>query len=162
MTEFNLHKTLGYAIIHTSRLLNNNMNLKMCSICPEGESITREQGAVLLLLSKGRDQEMIQSDLAELMDKSKSAVLRTIDILEKKGYVTRMSVPDDRRKNRLEVTDKGKEIARYVVEMIETNNKLLIDEIGEQDMCTFFKVLEVIQRRLESDQQKLQAAIAGS
>src|SRR6267154_6834260 len=112
--------TLGFAIVHTGKLLLKRINGTFASLSPE---ITFEQMGVLYFISRNKSKEMIQQDIAEVMDKTKSAILRSIDILEKKGFVKRLPVAGDRRKNVIELTESGKGI------ICEMHKKFL-----EQDM----------------------------
>src|SRR5277367_4396252 len=104
-----LTDTLGFAIVHTGKILVKTINGMFANLTSE---ITFEQMGVLYFISRNKDKEMIQQDIAEVMDKTKSAILRSIDILEKKRFVRRLSMPGDRRKNVIELTESGKSIVR--------------------------------------------------
>ena len=89
--------TLGFMIVHTGKLLLKTINLSFAGINKE---ITFEQMGVLYFISRNDGKkDMIQQDIAEIMDKNKSAVLRSIDILEQKSFVKRVPALGDRRKN---------------------------------------------------------------
>jgi len=88
--------TLGFMIVHTGKLLLRSINSTFSSLTKE---ITFEQMGVLYYISRSTNKEMIQQDIAEVMDKTKSAILRSIDLLEEKGFVKRQPVAGDRRKN---------------------------------------------------------------
>ena len=64
-------------------------------------------GSFILSPGTRGKKDMIQQDIAEIMDKNKSAVLRSIDILEQKGFVKRVIAQGDRRKNIITLTDTG-------------------------------------------------------
>src|SRR5512138_2747446 len=70
-------------------------------------TITLEQLGLLHAISENK-AEVAQQDMADLMGKDKSAILRLIDSLEKKRLVVRTNDPQDRRKNVLVVTQQGK------------------------------------------------------
>src|SRR5674476_1177219 len=97
--------TLGFMIVHTGKLLLKTINGAFSGITKD---ITFEQLGVLYYISRSANKEMIQQDIAEVMDKTKSAILRSIDILEEKGFVKRLPVAGDRRKNVIELTGSGK------------------------------------------------------
>lgn len=73
--------TLGFMIVHTGKLLLKTINGAFSGITKD---ITFEQLGVLYYLSRSTSKEMIQQDIATIMDKTKSAILRSIDILEEK------------------------------------------------------------------------------
>ena len=67
-----------------------------------------------------------QTELAELNGKDKNVIVKTIDRLEKNGWVERRSVGDDRRTNSLFVTGEGeKVIERYWTSLVERQNEAL-------------------------------------
>jgi DNA-binding MarR family transcriptional regulator len=79
--------------------------------------------------------DLIQREIAELVKKDKSAVLRHIDLLEQKGLLKRTSAANDRRRNIINITELGRQF------IIEINKKadefftfisdgLTISEIG--------------------------------
>jgi DNA-binding MarR family transcriptional regulator len=92
-------------------------------------------------------KELIQQDIAVIMEKTKSAILRTIDILEEKGYVKRMSSPGDRRKNIIELTDNGKAVIDEMHQQFLGQDILLKEGITENELETCMCVLAKIQRK---------------
>ena len=69
--------TLGFMIVHTGKLLLKAINGNFLSLTND---ITFEQMGVLYFISRSNNKEMIQQDIAAVMDKTKSAILRSIDI----------------------------------------------------------------------------------
>ena len=139
-----LPETLGFRIVHTGKLLLKTINLKFAGITNE---ITFEQMAVLYFISRSAGKDVIQQDIAELMDKNKSAVLRSIDILEQKGYVKRVQVPGDRRKNVLEITENGTTVIAKMHEIFLKQDQVLTDGINETSLETCMNVLSEVLRR---------------
>lgn len=144
MTCKELPQTLGFRIVHTGKLLLKTINLKFAGITNE---ITFEQMGVLYFISRSVGKDVIQQDIAELMDKNKSAILRSIDILEEKGYVKRVQVRGDRRKNVLEITENGTLVICKMHEIFLKQDQVLTDGIDETSLETCLNVLsEVLQR----------------
>ncbi len=139
-----LPETLGFRIVHTGKLLLKTINLKFAGITNE---ITFEQMAVLYFISRSAGKDVIQQDIAELMDKNKSAILRSIDILEQKGYVNRGQVAGDRRKNVLEITENGTAVIYKMHEIFLKQDNVLTDGIDEASLETCMKVLTEVLRR---------------
>ena len=126
--------TLGFMIIGSGKTLLKKFNADLVTLNSE---ITFEQMGVLYYISKNREKKMIQQDIAELLNKTKSAVLRIIDILEEKKFLTRVSMLNDRRKNVIQLTEKGWEIIDKMHEKFleldkELNNGITKDE---QEKC---------------------------
>lgn len=90
---------------------------------------------------------MIQQDIAEIMEKNKSAVLRSIDILEQKGFVKRVPAQGDRRKNVIELTERGKCVIDRMHEFFLGQDLLLKEGISQDQLATCIDVLSKIRQK---------------
>lgn len=99
--------TLGFTIINTGKKLLKCINMEFVSLNSE---ITFEQMGLLYYISRNSERNIIQQEIADLLNKTKSAVLRTLDILEEKVFLKREGMVNDRRKNVIQLTDKGCDI----------------------------------------------------
>ncbi len=136
--------TLGFMIVHTGKLLLKTINGAFSGITKD---ITFEQLGVLYYLSRSKTKEMIQQDIATIMDKTKSAILRSIDILEEKGFVKRLPVAGDRRKNVIELTSSGKSVVDIMHDKFLGQDGILKEGINEKDLETCMCVLAKIQEK---------------
>ena len=136
--------TLGFMIVHTGKLLLKTINGTFAALTKE---ITFEQMGVLYYISRSNDKEMIQQDIAEVMDKTKSAILRSIDILEEKGFVKRLPVAGDRRKNVIELTGSGKAVIEKMHLNFLERDQILKQGIDQKDLETCMFVLSKIQKK---------------
>ncbi len=136
--------TLGFMIVHTGKLLLKTINGNFLSLT---DDITFEQMGVLYFISRSNNKEMIQQDIAAVMDKTKSAILRSIDILEEKGFVRRLPVAGDRRKNLIELTDSGKAIIEKMHNIFMSEDQILKEGITKEDLETCMCVLSKIQQK---------------
>ena len=136
--------TLGFMIVHTGKLLLKTINGTFAALTKE---ITFEQMGVLYYISRSSNKDMIQQDIAEVMDKTKSAILRSIDILEEKGFVKRLPVAGDRRKNVIELTGTGKAVIDKMHENFLERDEVLKQGIDEKDLQTCMFVLSKIQKK---------------
>ena len=87
--------------------------------------------------------------MAEKLGKDKSAILRMIDLLEKKELVRRAVDQNDRRKNQLLVTKKGERLIAEFREIESELNSELLEGLSDADMETFYKVANHIQIKSE-------------
>ena len=136
--------TLGFMIVHTGKLLLKTINGNFLSLT---DDITFEQMGVLYFISRSNNKEMIQQDIAAVMDKTKSAILRSIDILEEKGFVKRLPVAGDRRKNLIELTESGKAIIEKMHNIFMEEDQILKQGIAQEDLNTCMCVLSKIQKK---------------
>lgn len=115
--------TLGFRIIYTGKMLLKNINTDFAFLNSE---ITFEQMGLLYYISKNEKRNIIQQDIADLMNKTKSAILRSLDILEEKKFLKRATMLNDRRKNVIQLTDKGCEIvSKMHMKFLEMEKKLI-------------------------------------
>jgi len=118
--------------------------------------LTMAQFVLLFTISEEKE-EVILKDMAEKLGKDKSAILRMIDLLEKKELLRRAVDQNDRRKNQLLVTKKGERlIAEFRNVEFELNSELL-EGLSNTDMQTFYKVVNHI--TVKADQLKNTTAI---
>ena len=145
MISLEMPDTLGFMIVHTGKLLLKTINFTFAGI---SRDITFEQMGVLYFISRNSGKkEMIQQDIAEVLDKNKSAVLRSVDILEQKGLVKRVPALGDRRKNVVALTENGKAVIDKMHEIFLGQETLLKDGITEEELETCLSVLNKIQQK---------------
>lgn len=92
--------------------------------------ITFDQFVLLYKISAG-EGPVSQQDLADLTGKDKSAILRTLTILEKKGLVSRVQDSLDKRKNRLAVTPECERVFDRVLRLFNEVNAGLREGIPD-------------------------------
>ncbi len=136
-----MSESLGRSILNTSRRLVSNINNSLDGF---GIDVTFDQLDVLTYLNNNENTEFIQNDIADSLGKSKSGILRTIDILQKKGYVDRKNSKKDRRKNVIKITTKGTEVTNRACIELRKIEADLIDEIDLKDIQKCKKVLNCI------------------
>lgn len=117
--------------------------LKKCTAEHTEIKLTMEQLGLLLVIFS-TEEEVIQQDLACSMGKDKSAILRTIDMLEDKELLKRVSDTTDRRKKYLMITKKGERVIEQYLEIELQLTSELQKGLSEEDMATFYKVVNHI------------------
>ena len=122
-------------------MLSNTINADLEAL---NTGITLEQGGVLYFIAMRKNECLIQQDIAKKLNKNKSAILRTIDILEKKGFIKRVSVPGDRRKNSLEITEAGEKSLEQLQGIVIEAETSLKSVIANEHIESFFLVLNSI------------------
>jgi MarR family transcriptional regulator, transcriptional regulator for hemolysin len=110
--------------------------------------ISIEQFVLLYRINLEQD-EVIQNDMAGIMGKDKSSILRMIDCLENKDLVRRVVNINDRRKNHIMVTKKGERVINQHLETELELMKELQEGLTENDMEMFYKVLNHIRNNAE-------------
>ncbi len=105
--------------------------------------ITPEQFGLLHAIST-KAEEVIQKDMADMMGKDKSAILRLIDSLEEKELVKRVADSKDRRKNYLMVTKLGYKVIDQYVKIAEDMMMVIQEGLSQDDIDTFQRVVSHI------------------
>ncbi len=110
--------------------------------------ITREQFKLLYAISQNKE-EVTQKDMADMIGKDKSTILRLIDSLETKELVRRVEDTKDRRKNYLMVTKKGEEIIKRYEQILKVMIEELQQGLNESELNTFYKVAAHFKNKAE-------------
>jgi MarR family transcriptional regulator, transcriptional regulator for hemolysin len=106
----------------------------------EEMKISTEQFGLLHAISI-KEEDVIQKDMAEMMGKDKSAILRLIDSLEEKELVRRVADIKDRRKNYLMVTKIGYRVLEHYMKVVYELMKDIQQGLSPSDIETFHKVV---------------------
>ncbi len=94
------------------------------------------------------DGQLTQKALAEKLGKDKSIIVKVIDTLAEKGFVSREINPADRRQHLLSVTDKAKKAVPQIIAAFEAINNRITENISANDMEVFDCVLYKMKNNL--------------
>ncbi len=134
--------SMGFLIGTTRRMILKKVNE---ALAENKVPVTLEQFLFLFTI-RGAGKSLTQQELANLTCKDKSAVLRTIDILEGKGLVTRQADVVDRRKNFIVLTEKCTELFGLLTAIERQTMEQLKEGISEEDYEVMVRVLYQIQK----------------
>ena len=109
--------------------------------------ITEAQYNVLIVL-KLESQALTQMEIGERLVTSRANMTSLVDKLEKKQYVTREEVKDDRRAYKIHLTDQGKRLLDKV-------ERAYVDKVEEIMTCISGAECKTISRSLERLRTKL-------
>ncbi len=112
----------------------------------QGLKISPEQHYILRILT---EEDSIQSDLAEILQKDKSAIMRHIDQLETLGYVIRVNDATDRRKKHIVITEIGTTVFNEGEEIINRLSEKNMEGISDDEISIFQKVLIKLKENAE-------------
>ncbi|WP_282175948.1 MarR family winged helix-turn-helix transcriptional regulator [Vibrio nereis] len=110
MKNYSHQQSLGHLTGLASRLFNRLLTIRFKDA---GIDMTAEQWGVIVVLKNS--EPMTQSQIGELLYLEKSSVSRSIDGLEKRGWIERQRSPYDSRSKIVLLTEKS----RCVVEQCE-------------------------------------------
>ena len=102
-------------------------------------------GLYPLLIKIYQEDGIIQEQLAQIFHLNESTITRNLKKLEEKGFIIR--IPDKRTK-RIEVTDKGAETAKKVMDYDEMWDERIKEIIGIDEYENLKKTLKIITEEL--------------
>lgn len=85
-------------------------------------------------------------DLPEGLGVTKQAVSQTIDVLVQRGYLDRRTDPGDRRRNLLELTERGQLVVDAVLAGIQEVERQLSEELSAQEYRAMRRALAIVAR----------------
>lgn len=140
--EYKLENSFGFQVKHVANRIH-----AVFSKLIESYGIAPEQFAVLKIISE--DSLISQSAIAAALVKGKPTVSRTLDELEKKGFIVRRELPSDRRIKSTELTDAGRHALQVVLPVAKEINEAIVAQLDDDEIKTFFKVLDLVVKTVE-------------
>lgn len=94
------------------------------------------------------EEKLISKELTERCNEDKGAISRTIEFLEKQGYIKCDSIAKKRYRDSLLLTEKGKEIGKIISEKINNILAELSKNMSEEDRNKLYANLELVYNNL--------------
>lgn len=114
--------------------------------------LTPSQFTLLMLLDPQQGQNLIR--MAERMLVARSTITRLIDQMEALGYVRRVNDPDDRRAQRVELTEKGIQLRENAFELHERSLQRRFAVLSEDDQEQLQQLLKKLRDSLLTEIMK--------
>jgi MarR family transcriptional regulator, transcriptional regulator for hemolysin len=134
-------ESIGMRTNQVSRKIVRYLNRRLVQF-----EITLEQWIVLAKLVE--QEEINQKMLAAKTDKDPAALLRILDVLERKKLVERRLVAGDRRSFSLHITSAGWELKEKVAPFLEGIFQEILGEIPIEKVEIYVDVLKSINHKL--------------
>ena len=109
--------------------------------------LTKDQW--LLLKQLNENAELSQRELAEATFKEPAAITRMLDLMEKHGWVVRESIPEDRRRFSLQVTEQGKALYAKALPIVQGLRLQALEGLKQSEVNHLRKVLQTMVHQLE-------------
>lgn len=111
--------------------------------------VTGVQARILGFVHRNYDKkDIFQRDIEEELDIRRSSVTSVLQLMEKNGYIKRVSVSEDARLKKIMLTEKGLEIQRNVYNFILEFEKSLQDELSEDEMNILISLIDRLCRKI--------------
>ena len=103
---------------------------------------------VIRYLHDHKGQEICQRDLERDFNITRSTVTGILQLMEKKGYIVRVSVPTDARLKQILLTNQGEDLYYEFRDHIQTMEKLLVQGMTEEEIEQLIFLLGKIRKNL--------------
>src|ERR671933_561330 len=135
-----------FTISHVAHLMARRSNRELTKA---GFSLQIEQFPILFIIYFAGEDLLSQQEIANLIQKDKSGVQRSIRPLERDGSLN--PIPDslDRRKNLIRLTPAGKLVVEKAIETAETIDKQITDQLTANELNSFLITLRKISTLLD-------------
>ncbi len=112
--------------------------------------------AILKQMEQKQAQSFSQRDLARMLDISPAAVTNSLKAMEKNGYISREPEQEDARRNRMELTDKGRAaVEGCEAALLAVSERMLAGFTpGEQGLLVEFRARMLNNLRGSAPEQK--------
>lgn len=114
----------------------------------EGFSVTVDQWIILKSIQAYPDISL--SGIAEKIFKDNASVTRMMDLLQKSGFVERHVDPNNRRRMRLSITEKGQEELVGMEMLVKKNRKIALAGLSKEELETAKRVMHTIYENSKS------------
>lgn len=138
--SYELEKSIGFKINQTANKLNNKYNQLL-----QEYDIAPEQRATLEIIKYEIDVN--QTKIANILGKDKTTISRTLNTLEKKGFITKSQ--KDKRTNLIEITPKGEDILNNSFRKVNSFRKNLISKLNDDEVTNLILLLEKVALSVE-------------
>lgn len=116
----------------------------------EDSGITGVQARVLGILgeAKKNNRDVFQKDIEEKLQIRRSSVTGVLQLMEKKGLISRESVPYDARLKKIMLTKEAMKLEDHLHENIFVFEENLIKDVTTEDLETLIRVMETLSRNM--------------
>jgi DNA-binding MarR family transcriptional regulator len=111
--------------------------------------LTGVQARILgFVYHKSNKRDIFQRDIEEELDIRRSSVTSVLQLMEKNGFIKRVSVSEDARLKKIILTEKGLEIQRNVYDFILKFEKILRDELSDDEENILVSLIDRLSKKI--------------
>lgn len=134
------------AVSHEIKILGNMVgrkiehNMRLCDI----DCATVMHGRIMGFLKRSGKRDVYQRDIEQEFGISRATVTNILQLMEKKGYIERLSDKSDMRLKKLRLTALGEETDKRILACLKNTDEELISDIGADELEVFYRVADKI------------------
>ena len=142
--RYDIDSAIGYAVGHAAARIKIALRRAFLAA---GHDVTPDQWVVLYRLLE--NEGLTQVALGERTVKDKTTITRILDRLEARTLLTRRRAPDDRRSQRLYLTEAGRALAQALVPIVQAFADAAYADLTQADKAALRDILARIEARLD-------------
>ena len=113
------------------------------------EDVTAMHGWILAYLYECRDREVFQRDVERAFSITRSTVTNILQLMEKKGYIRRVGVPQDARLTRLVLTEEGAKAHQQIILSFRQTDQFISSLLTEEENAELLRLLNKLRAGME-------------
>lgn len=140
---------IGFQIRLLSNLIRRDVEKNISVTQPE--TSCHVHGWAIDYFYQNRDKNVFQKDFEEKFSIRRSTASNMLKLMEKNGYIHRVNVESDARLKKIVLTEKSVTLHEEICKSIENREKRLRNGISEEDLETFFRVINKLKENMEAE-----------
>jgi len=140
--HYNLYDTTAYWVNKLNGVITSSVEKEMRRF-----DITPSQWTVLVPLYHGKTDT--PQKLAKFIGIDKAAVKRTLDRLEKKGFITRRKDEKDSRLSHIDLTEKGQKVVPQLIIAAQKCDSRFLEGLSNEEAFMFKAIINKMLRSRE-------------
>lgn len=141
------------SIGHEIKAIDHLMQRKMYSNATNAgiDKVTIMHAWIIGYLYQNRNKNIFQKDIESEFSISRSTVTNIVKLMEKKGYIQRVSVDNDARLKKLILTEQGIKLNSVIKEAILENETRFNSILSKEEKDTFMYLIRKLKTGLENN-----------
>lgn len=136
---------IGHELRVIQRMIHHRVEKNRAA---HGDTLTFVQTRTLHFLEKHSQDDVYQKDLEKELNIRRSTATAILNVLERDGYIERISVEKDKRLKKLVVTQKARDLSERMCQDIEQMEITLSKHISSEDLEVFYRVMDQMKQNL--------------
>lgn len=114
----------------------------------EDSPTSMQQWFLSYIWEHGSDQNVFQKDIEEAFQVRRSTATEILKAMERKALIIRISIPEDKRKKKILLTDKALALCQENEKKIMQTEKQIIRGLSNDEIVSFMQILKKIQNNI--------------
>ena len=133
------------------RLVNNLIFRKINQFHRENgvENVTPMHDWIMSYLFWHKDEPVYQRDIEREFSITRSTVTNILQLMERKGYIERQSVPQDARLKKLVLTEEGARIHEKTLQSLHQTDEFVESLLTPEENAEFLRLLNKLREGLQ-------------